>query len=109
MATVLPTSTSPTMKTVGAWIGDTSHLDVSDIDGNVDARCKQICVGILKFFVSTPKGRIYGAQVGERLKLTDINVWGEGAACIAQTIVKITVEKGTPCTLHVSHGQIRYE
>ena len=107
---MLPASTSPTIKKLGAWIGDISHLDVSDISGNVDARVKQMCVGILKFFVSYPKGGIYGARIGERLKLTDINVWGEGAACIAQTIVKITVKQGTPCTLSVRHSsQIRYE
>lgn len=81
-------------KKLYAWVGDTSHLDVSNIRGNVDTEVKQICAGILEFFVNTPEGKVYGAQVGKRLKFAEINVWGEGAACNAQTVLKITVEKG---------------
>lgn len=102
-------STSPTLKKLYAWVGDTSHLDVSDIRGNVDTEVKQLCAGILKFFVSTPEGTVYGAQVGKRLKFSEINVWGEGATCNAQTVLKITVERGKQCVLPVSLGESRHE
>lgn len=67
--------------------------DPSSIQGNASSEVKQTCLELFRFFISTP-GNSYGADIGQRLKLVEINIWGEGGSTSAQTVVEITVEKG---------------
>lgn len=84
----------PLIKKLYGWVGDISHVDVSDVSGNVDEEVKQACIAILKFFVGTPAKQVYGAQAGQRLKVVDVSTWGEGQACHAQTVIEVIVEQG---------------
>jgi hypothetical protein len=67
---------------------------VSSIKGNVSDLTKKAAHSLFKYFVSTP-GKSYGAEVGQRLNLVEINIWGEGTSSYAQTIFQATVTKGT--------------
>jgi len=68
-------------------------VDSSTIHGNASLEVKKICLELFQFFVSTP-GNSYGADIGQRFKLLEINIWGEGGSTSAQTVVEMTVEKG---------------
>lgn len=76
------------------WVGDVSDMDVSSIKGNITREDKQILYSILQIFVGNVEKQVYGAQVGERLKCVEMNIWGEKSTCTAQTVFEVTVEKG---------------
>jgi len=63
------------------------------MQGNASDKVKQTCLEIFHFFISTP-GKSYGADIGQRLKLVELNIWDDGKSASAQTVVEITVEKG---------------
>lgn len=67
--------------------------DVLHIRGNVSDDTKRLGMRIFAYFVSTPD-KSYGAAVGQRLKLVEVNVWGNGASASGETIFEIGVTKG---------------
>lgn len=69
-------------------------VDVSLIRGNVSKEEKQLGAKVFSHFVST-RDKSYGADIGQRLRMVEMNVWGKGgpAAC-GETIFEIEVEKG---------------
>lgn len=70
------------------------NVDISQIKGNVTDEQKQLEVNVLFYFVSTPE-KSYGADIGQRLKVVEINVWNkDGPAMYGETIFEIVVEKG---------------
>ncbi|KIM36045.1 hypothetical protein M413DRAFT_78749, partial [Hebeloma cylindrosporum] len=81
------------------------NADTSSIQGNASVEVKQICIELFRFFISTT-GNSYGADVGQRLKLVEINIWGEGGtkAASAQTVVEITIEKDMCNVFGTLHG-----
>lgn len=68
--------------------------NVSHIQGNVSDDTKRLGSRIFAYFVSTPD-KSYGAEVGQRLRLVEVNVWGKGASASGETIFEIEVTKGT--------------
>lgn len=95
--------------------------EVSQVKGNVSpVDMKWRCLAIFRYFVGT--GSTYGADIGRRLKMVELNVWdhrvekAEGSECemgkkeveakYAETIFEINVEKGVfSCSpkLNVDH------
>ena len=70
------------------------NIDISQIKGNVTDEEKQLEVNVLFYFISTQK-KSYGADIGQRLKIVEINVWNkDGAAAYGETIFEIEVQKG---------------
>ncbi|KAF8958498.1 hypothetical protein BDZ97DRAFT_1736579 [Flammula alnicola] len=82
---------------------DSKNLDISSIKGNIDQDVKRICLDVFRFSVSAP-GHSYGAEIGERLKLIEMNIWGEGKSSFAETVVEITVEKDMCNVFDILHG-----
>ena len=77
------------------YLKSMKHLtDVSSIKGNVDYEMKQAAYTLFKYFVSTPE-KSYGAAVGQRLSLVEVNVWGQGTSSWSQTTFEVAVTKGT--------------
>ncbi|SJL02611.1 uncharacterized protein ARMOST_05942 [Armillaria ostoyae] len=78
------------------------HIDVSTIKGNISDEEKQLGANIFSYFVNS-REESYGAEVGRRLRLVEMNIWGRdacGTAAQGQTIFEIDVEKGAS-SLHV--------
>lgn len=70
------------------------NLDVSSIKGNISDEEKLQCAKLFARFVST-RDKSYGADVGQRLKFLEMNVWGKGSsAAYGETVFEIEVEKG---------------
>ena len=82
---------------------------MSQVKGNVSpVDMKRRCLAIFRYFVGT--GSTYGADIGRRLKMVELNVWDhrvekaeesesgmgkkEVEAKYAETIFEINVEKG---------------
>lgn len=73
---------------------DAKDIDVSRIAGNLSDDVKRRGVSAFTYFVSTAD-KSYGANVGQRLKPLEMNVWKEGtAAAYGETIFEITVDQG---------------
>ncbi len=73
-----------------------THIDVSTIKGNISDEEKQLGANIFSYFVNS-REESYGAEVGRRLRLIEMNIWGRdasGTAAQGQTIFEIDVEKG---------------
>ncbi|KDR84177.1 hypothetical protein GALMADRAFT_54329 [Galerina marginata CBS 339.88] len=92
---------------MGEWV-DKKHVDASDIRGNVSEETKKTCLMVFRFFVSTP-GKSYGAEIGENLKLVEINIlkmdrFGKGPSTYAETAVDVTVKKDMCNVFHILHG-----
>lgn len=71
-------------------------LDISHVRGNVTDEAKQLASQVFYYFVST-RERSYGADIGQRLKLVEVNVREQGDgpdAPSGETIFEIEVEKG---------------
>ncbi|KAK0207081.1 hypothetical protein DFS33DRAFT_1273408 [Desarmillaria ectypa] len=80
------------------------HIDVSTIKGNISDSEKQLGANIFSYFVNS-REESYGAEVGRRLRLIEMNIWGRdasGTAAQGQTIFEIDVEKGESFTCSVS-------
>lgn len=70
-----------------------SNVDVKKIKGNFPDPQKQLAANALAYFIST--GNTWGAGVGQRLNLVEINISGrEGGTLEAQTILEIEVTEG---------------
>ncbi|KAG6872721.1 hypothetical protein C0995_007288 [Termitomyces sp. Mi166 len=70
-----------------------TETDVSCVKGNVSEEEKRLALKIFTHFVSTCE-KSYGADVGQRLKLVEVNVWDrDGQAATGQTIFEIDVTK----------------
>jgi acyl-coenzyme A thioesterase 13 len=70
------------------------NIDISRIKGNVTDEQKQLEVNVLFYFIST-REKSYGADIGQRLKIVEMNVWNkDGRAAYGETIFEIEVEKG---------------
>jgi len=70
------------------------RVDVSQIRGNVSDQSKRLAVNIFSHFIGA-KEQSFGAEVGQRLRLVEMNVWvRNGKASQAQTVFEITVAKG---------------
>jgi hypothetical protein len=73
-----------------------ANVDISQIKGNITDEQKQLGVNVFFHFVSTT-GRSYGADIGQRLKIMEMNVWDKGVrgpADYGETIFEIEVTKG---------------
>jgi len=93
--------------------------EVSQVKGNVPQDMKRRCLAIFRYFVGM-RDTSYGADIGRRLKMVELNVWdhtrvknAEGSKCetskkenykakYAETIVEIIVEKGV-CFIYFPH------
>ncbi|KAJ3511169.1 hypothetical protein NLJ89_g4256 [Agrocybe chaxingu] len=82
---------------------DGKALDVSDIQGNVSEEMKRESLYVFRHFVST-QGNSYGAEVGERIKMTSVNIWGDGGEACGETVFEITVEKDMCNIFGTLHG-----
>jgi acyl-coenzyme A thioesterase 13 len=72
------------------------NVDISQIRGNITDEQKQLGVNIFFYFVGTTE-RSYGADIGQRLKIMEMNVWDNGSrgpARCGETIFEIEVVKG---------------
>ena len=72
------------------------NLDISHVRGNVTDEAKQLAAQVFYYFVST-RERSYGADIGQRLKLVEVNVREQGDgpdAPSGETTFEIEVEKG---------------
>ncbi|KAF9035365.1 hypothetical protein BDZ89DRAFT_488586 [Hymenopellis radicata] len=72
---------------------DAADIDVSEIKGNVSDNEKRLGANIFAYFVNG-REESYGAQVGRRLRLVEMNIWGKdakGAAAQGQTVFEIDV------------------
>ncbi len=70
-----------------------SNVDVRKIKGNFPDPQKQLAANVLAYFIST--GKTWGAGVGQRLNLVEINISGlEGGTQEVQTILEIDVTEG---------------
>jgi acyl-coenzyme A thioesterase 13 len=76
-----------------------ASYDVSLIKGNITDEEKLRCAKTFSRFVST-REKSYGADVGQRLRFVEMNVWGkETSAAYGETVFEIDVTKGVPCIL----------
>ncbi|KAG6867674.1 hypothetical protein C0993_012539 [Termitomyces sp. T159_Od127] len=74
------------------------------IKGNVSEEEKRAALKILSHFVST-RERSYGADVGQQLRLVEINVWErDGHAATGQTIFEVDVTKEMCNVFGTLHG-----
>jgi hypothetical protein len=70
------------------------NIDISQIKGNVTDEQKQLEVNVLFYFISTQE-KSYGANIGQRLKIVEMNVWNkDGPAAYGETIFEIEIQKG---------------
>ncbi|KAG7447740.1 uncharacterized protein BT62DRAFT_790387 [Guyanagaster necrorhizus] len=82
------------------------HVDVSTIKGNISNEEKQLGANIFSYFVNS-REESYGAEVGRRLRLVEMNIWGRdasGTAAQGQTIFEIDVEKDMCNVFGTLHG-----
>lgn len=85
---------SPAPPLFSHFLVPTQETDVSEIRGNVSDHEKQLSLRVFKYFVST-QDKSYGADIGQRLKLVETNVWGrEGGAAYGETVFEIVVRRG---------------
>ncbi|KAF8645322.1 hypothetical protein AX16_007909 [Volvariella volvacea WC 439] len=70
-----PSSPSPSPSLLQSIQASPRKIDISQVKGNVSAQEKQRSWDVFSYFVSTKEGS-YGAKVGQRIKLVEINVWG---------------------------------
>lgn len=71
-----------------------SDVDISYVNGNVSDEEKQLGMKVFAHFVST-QDKSYGAKVGQRLKMVEMNVWKKnGLAAYGETVFEIEVDKG---------------
>lgn len=79
---------------ISRHLARTPDVDISRIKGNLSDEEKQLGVKIFYHFVST-REKSYGADVGQRLRMVEMNVWGrDGPAAYGETIFEIEVGKG---------------
>ncbi|KAF5371138.1 hypothetical protein D9758_004298 [Tetrapyrgos nigripes] len=79
-------------------------LDVTGIRGNVSDQSKRLALNIFSHFIGA-KEQSFGAEVGQRLKLVEMNVWvRNGKASQAQTVFEITVQKDMCNIFGTLHG-----
>ncbi|THU78813.1 hypothetical protein K435DRAFT_597747, partial [Dendrothele bispora CBS 962.96] len=80
------------------------EVDVSRIRGNVSDQNKRFAVNIFLHFIGAREEN-FGAQVGRRLKLVEMNVPSRnGKATEAKTVFEITVTKDMCNTYGTLHG-----
>ncbi|TFK43961.1 hypothetical protein BDQ12DRAFT_675860 [Crucibulum laeve] len=80
------------------------EIDVSHIKGNLSDEEKRSAAKVLAYFVST-RDNSYGADVGQRLKFMEANVWDrEGRAAYGETVFEIVVEKDMCNVFGILHG-----
>ncbi|KAK0443911.1 uncharacterized protein EV420DRAFT_1622822 [Desarmillaria tabescens] len=82
------------------------YIDVSTIKGNISDEEKQLGANIFSYFVNS-REESYGAEVGRRLRLVEMNIWGRdasGTAAQGQTIFEIDVEKDMCNVYGTLHG-----
>ncbi|KAH0588185.1 hypothetical protein H2248_006900 [Termitomyces sp. 'cryptogamus'] len=81
-----------------------TEIDVSCVKGNVSEEEKRVALKIFSRFVSTHE-KSYGADVGQRLKLVEVNVWQrDSQAATGQTIFEIDVTKDMCNIFGTLHG-----
>ncbi|THU91053.1 hypothetical protein K435DRAFT_674919 [Dendrothele bispora CBS 962.96] len=81
-----------------------SEVDVSQIRGNVSDQSKRLAVNIFSHFIGAREEN-FGAQVGRRLKLVEMNVSSRnGRATEAQTVFEIAVAKDMCNIYGTLHG-----
>ncbi|KIY43155.1 hypothetical protein FISHEDRAFT_54110 [Fistulina hepatica ATCC 64428] len=68
-----------------------SGVDVRKIKGNVPDEQKQLSANALAFFVGTSRTS-YGAEVGKRVKIVEINVWGVEYNTAGAPYCEVTME-----------------
>lgn len=67
------------------------NVDVSKILGNVPLDEKQMGANTFAYFISTV-GHSYGAETGERLRISQMDVWRrDGPAAEARTVCELEV------------------
>lgn len=72
------------------------NIDISQIKGNVTDEQKQLEVNVLFYFTSS-RQKSYGADIGRRLKIVEMNVWDkgkDGPAAYGETIFEIEIQEG---------------
>ena len=69
------------------------NTDVSSIKGNMSDDMKRLGLTGWDFFAGT-EDKSFGANIGKRLKLEEMNIWGEKGESYAETIGFITIDKG---------------
>ncbi|KAF5388063.1 hypothetical protein D9615_000769 [Tricholomella constricta] len=81
-----------------------TKIDVSHIEGNVSDEEKRLALKIFANFVST-HDKSYGADVGQRLKMVAVNVWGKDSpAASGETVFEIDVERDMCNIFGTLHG-----
>jgi len=78
-------------------------VDVSQIKGNVTDEQKQLAGNLFSYFVST-REKSYGADIGQRLKIVEMNIWGKGEAAYGETIFEIDIQKDMCNVFGTLHG-----
>ncbi|KAG6840412.1 hypothetical protein C0991_006883 [Blastosporella zonata] len=77
-----------------------SDVNVTHVKGNVNEEEKRMALQIFTHFVST-REKSYGADVGQRLKLVEVNVWErDGQTGTGETVFETTVSKATHSTIN---------
>ncbi|KAG6845527.1 hypothetical protein H0H87_007771 [Tephrocybe sp. NHM501043] len=72
-----------------------TDTNVTHVKGNVNEEEKRVALQIFTHFVST-REKSYGADVGQRLRLVEVNVWvKDGQTGTGETIFEIVVTKGS--------------
>ena len=80
---------------------DNRNIDVSTIKGNVSDDLKRLGQAAWDFFVST-EDKSFGANIGQRLKFAEMNIWGEKGLSYAETVCYITIDKGIISILSIT-------
>ncbi|KAF8227611.1 hypothetical protein L208DRAFT_1405097 [Tricholoma matsutake] len=82
------------------------NIDISQIKGNVTDEQKQLEVNVLFYFTSS-RQKSYGADIGRRLKIVEMNVWDkgkDGPAAYGETIFEIEIQEDMCNVFGTLHG-----
>ncbi|KAH9482268.1 hypothetical protein JR316_0004366 [Psilocybe cubensis] len=78
-------------------------LDVSHIDGNASTEAKRFGLAILHLFIGT-KSTSFGADIGQYMNWTEMNIHKQGQYTFAETVFEVTVYQDM-CNIHrILHG-----
>ncbi|KAF9266098.1 hypothetical protein L218DRAFT_858600 [Marasmius fiardii PR-910] len=99
---MLPTRSNP--RTGQSSSPHSSHVDVSDVRGNISNEGKRLVLSIVSYFIGSQEG-CFGASVGERLKLVEAEVIAkDGKASQGRTVFEIKVDKDMCNSFGTLHG-----
>jgi len=90
----MPTMVDPPALPFLRSLARAPDVNVSQIKGNITDKQKQLLVNTFFYFIDS-REKSYGADIGQRLKILEMNVWErEGSAPYGEVILEIEVKKG---------------